>query len=138
MGGEWWFNIRETCADQGSKTELKTYQECLQSFKIQHEKDFGNNAVWASEEEIKTSNVFATFTYECMRHDWGPAGHKPQWKLFWNPWKVSKDERGSDVHARCAPYDFKLLSDKIQKKLVRDYFKVFEQYWGDGIDGFRY
>ena len=138
MGGEWIFSIK---SDAPKSFDQEKYHLMLQEIKqkIQRHPDIYESVAWAeSESAAVQSNVFATFSYPCDKHDW----HKrmgPSWKLFWNPLQVSKEDRFSDIHARCLPFfdiKQKLARHEIQNSLVRAFPSVFELYLGDGISGY--
>lgn len=129
MGGEWEFSFN----GEKSAFDLKTYQNMLQTIYETYKSrtDWGENGQvhWA-DEETPTDNVFANFTYDCDRHDWHQS---PSWKLLWDP---TKEKNNSDVHARCAPHEFKELSFEIQEMLCKSFPNHFSLYLGDGRSGF--
>lgn len=136
MGGEWIFSIK---GDAPETFDQEKYHLMLQEIKqkIQRNPDMYESVAWAeSESAAEQSNVFATFSYPCDRHDWH-KGTGPSWKLFWNPLQVPKEDRFSDIHARCLPdIRQKLARHEIQSSLVRAFPSVFELYLGDGISGY--
>lgn len=136
MGGEWIFSIK---GDAPETFDQEKYHLMLQEIKqkIQRNPDMYESVAWAeSESAAEQSNVFATFSYPCDRHDWH-KGTGPSWKLFWNPLQVPKEDRFSDIHARCLPdIRQKLARHEIQNSLVRAFPSVFELYLGDGISGY--
>ncbi|KAJ7558801.1 hypothetical protein O6H91_04G056300 [Diphasiastrum complanatum] len=134
MGGEWIFTFRN---DDEKPLDVIAYQQKLRELKANYSQEAMKGATWF--DENPDDNIYAKFVYECHRHaHWGDGGHKPVWHLLWNPISVlSSDSRFhvSDVHARCAPYDFKVYSNIIQQELERDFPKNFSVYWGDGLSG---
>lgn len=129
MGGEWIFSFD----GEQSTFDLKAYQIMLKSIyeAYNNRTDWGedNGKVRWTGEEIPTDNIFADFTYDCTRHNWHG---NPSWKLLWDP---TKEKYFTDVHARCASYQFKKLSFEIQEKLCKSFPNHFSLELGDGKSG---
>jgi hypothetical protein len=124
--------------------DLHEYHELLHALK-QHHAAHPNEAL--SEEEIPEyfewqffdadppDNVFARFSYVCLRHPYDPAPHGT-WFLLWDPTLPNCPR--SSLHASCAPEAFNWASDRIQKSLVQAFPLFFTQRWSDGITGYEF
>jgi hypothetical protein len=113
MGGEWFFYFE---GDSPTDFPVSAYQECLtteiapwvQNWEYDiHE--YTKVKLYECKEREET-NLFATFSYRCPRHDWHGQDQtswslckqdQASWSLFWDPTVV--ENTYSDVHARCAP-----------------------------------
>ena len=163
MGGDWFFQLRQTCHDdlgycarfyeagRGQddrrlhdpnqpipnplelSPQLPAYQATLFEIKQQYEQHFDPGSF---KSDYETTNVFAHFTYPCRR---GHGGHMQpdvgQWTLYWNPLIVSQAQGHSDVYTRCAPDPFATRSFRIQRLLARKFFGWFSIYLSDGLCG---
>jgi len=121
--------------------KVRKYQAFLLQLRTEFESKFNamspdeGKAEWTTRTDGKAppDNMFAQFTYKCIK------AHEPQgpehgtWTLLWNPKKANVENH---LHARCAPTLFKELSNQIQRKLTKEFKEHFQLNWKNGISGY--
>jgi len=142
MEGAWWFDIVEVTI---MNLDLVDYQrkivEIRDAFETKFRSRMNNNElsieVYWTEAVNPVDNVFARFNYSCTTPNCAKhsLNGKPVWIIYWNPKIVPKQNRQSDVNAKCAPKDFTTLSIRIQQLIVDDFSSGFSLYLENGIDG---
>lgn len=136
MGGEWNFSFKHQNKDA---LDITKYQQSLRKLQQEFESEFSmmnpseGSVKWTPAQESPVNNVFAKFSYHCMKpHVYKPPGHGT-WTLYWNPIEtIAKN----DIHARCAPMFFKEISNQIQSKLVEEFPDYFTVVWKNGLSGY--
>lgn len=138
MGGEWIFSFKHE--NKGS-LDLPKYQQFLRKLRQEFESEFSiidsteGSVKWTNlnQQNIPVSNVFASFTYNCIKdHIIKGHGHGT-WTLYWDPTEANTK---NNIHARCAPMLFKDLSNQIQTKLANEFPDHFAVKWKNGLSGY--
>jgi len=145
MGGEWKFQFNYAKKDS---LQIHRYRNFIQQLRQEYGPKFEalNPAEcyvewtnWSPDStnstQLPPTNIFARFTYRCVKE------HAPQnpdhgtWYLLWDP---RQENKRNNLHAKCAPAAFKDLSDIIQKELVEAFPKHFSLQWPNGISGYEF
>jgi hypothetical protein len=115
MSFKWCFKINP---ENFSQDDLITYQEILREIRTEF-KDYdglGINISFYEDSECgPEDNIFATFSFSCSFHL--EIQETNIWYLVWNPLEETNSDKLFGSFNRCAPEEFKELSDKILKKL---------------------
>lgn len=127
--GDWIFEYKDFNLKM-NENEINDYQKKLLELKEKyHDKcEHLSNCDFYSGELPPSDNIFASFTYKCKRHTPRCNG----WFLIWDPNNErNRDKLKSCVNNRCATWEFKSLSKKIQNDLIEAFPKYFEKFDDD-------
>lgn len=138
MGGEWNFSF---CHQNKESLDIAIYQQMLRKLRLEFESEFSmmnateGSVQWAplTADNAPATNVFARFSYRCVKQHVFKGPAHGTWTLYWNPTETNAK---NDIHARCAPMFFKELSNQIQLKLADEFPDHFTVLWKNGLSGY--
>ena len=116
MNFKWCFKINP---ENFSQDDLIAYQGILREVRTEFA-DYNrvgiNISFYKEIESGPEDNIFGTFNFTCSLHL--EIQETNTWYLLWNPLEEKNSDKLFGSFNKCAPQEFKELSDKILKKLV--------------------